>query len=174
MALLLGDSLLRFLPLNDKFNKVFLPGIDCESLSNLICKGEFDQLLQTVSLVIILVGTNDIPLLFPDKVAKRVVSVALVIKARCRHLKVAVAGILPRPGDHGIYSHAIKLCNKEIEAICKDTDNVPLRSYRAFLSFNSLVPRHFHSDGLHLSESGCTLLYRGFLSAIDRHMKGRL
>ena len=173
-TLLLGDSLLRYVPENDKFVKLFFPGIDCVSLSEKISLGELDSHLGVVSLVILLVGTNDVPLSFPDRVANRILSVALALKSRYRTLTVAIAGVLPRPGDNGLYTIATKLCNKRLEAVAVGADVVLLRSYRPFLSFDEPRLSHFEGDGLHLSDAGVRALYRGFLSAIHRHTSGRL
>ena len=59
MALVIGDSLLRHFPDNPKYNVALFPGIDCAGLSHKLSHGELDGLLRNVSLVIILVGTND-------------------------------------------------------------------------------------------------------------------
>ena len=174
MAVVLGDSLLRHLPDNPKFSKVVFPGIDCAALSEEIVNGHLDSVLRNASLIIVLVGTNDIPCNFPRKVAIRVVSIGTLIQARFRGARVALSGILPRPEDKGLYSLAIKQTNKLIEEFCVGTNLVNLRRYKAFLSHNQPTLHHFSIDGLHLSEPGITTLYRQFMSAIDRHTKGQL
>ena len=174
MAVVLGDSLLRHLPDNPKFSKVFFPGIDSAALSGKIVNGDLDNVLANASLIIILVGTNDIPCNLPRKVAIKVVSLGTLIQARFRGTCVALAGILPRPEDEGLYSLAIKQTNKLIEQFCIGTTLVNLRCYRAFLSHNEPTLHHFSLDGLHLSEHGVTTLYRQLMSAIHRHTTGQL
>ena len=168
-TLVLGDSLVRELPDNSKYRKLTFPGIDCRGLSEKISVGELDNSLHGISLVILLVGTNDVPLSFPNRVARRVLSVALVLKGRFRGVSVAIAGILPRLSDDGIYIYATKLCNKNLEKIATGGDIKLLRSYRALLSWDMPRRSHFSADGLHLSEQGIKALYRGFMSAVYAH-----
>ena len=174
-TLILGDSLVRELPDNSKYSKLFYPGIDCRGLSEKISVGELDKYLRSVSLVILLIGTNDVPLSFPDRVARKILSVALVLRGRFRGLTVAIAGIIPRLSDNGIYQYATKFCNKSLEAIVTGDSHIKLlRSYRAFLSWDAPRRSHLSVDGLHLSEQGLKALYRGFMSAIYSHEKTRL
>jgi hypothetical protein len=83
---------------------------------------------------------------FPNNVARKLVSVGLVVQARFRDIVVAIAGILPRPQDEGLYRHATKQCNKIVETICKQTSLIPLCSYKAFLSYDQPELHHFQSD----------------------------
>ena len=167
-VLILGDSLIRHLPDNNLYRKVFYPGINCDELSEKISLGELDHILLDTALVILVIGTNDIPLYFPERVARKISSTALVIKGRKRSITVAVAGILPRPGDNNIYNTATKLCNKSFETLIVGTGILPLRSYRALLNFNTPRLTHYLPDGLHLNAVGIRVLYRGFMSHMHR------
>ena len=170
-ALIVGDSLLRPLPDNPKYSCKFLPGADTLTISERILSGYFDKDLATVSLIILVVGTNDISLSLPWKVAKRVLSLGLLFQARKRGAKVIIASILPRPQDNGLYSIAIKQANQLLEPLCVSSDITFLRINNPFLSHGEPRVDYFLADGLHLSGRGAQALYRGLLSAIDRHNK---
>ena len=170
-TLLIGDSILRHIPRHPKFVVHFFPGIDCQSLLEKVCEGALDDCLKGVSFIIILVGTNDVPFCFPHKVAQKIVSVGCVFKCRKRNIQVAIAGVLPRPADGALYDDATRRTNAILPSLCDRAGLTLLPAFRPFLRNNRPNPEYFVPDGLHLNSKGLTALRRGFLSAIDRHVR---
>ena len=173
-TLIVGDSILRHLPEHSNYKCLFYPGDYCEDLSEKLIAGAFDSYLDHCVLVIILIGTNDISLTLPHKVAHKVVATAQLFLARKPSITVAVTGILPRPGDHSLYNLPVKYTNQLLKPLCESSGIIYLACFRPLLRGGVPRQEYYTSSGLHPSAKGITALYRGFLSAIDRHSKGQL
>ena len=180
--LVIGDSISRRLQASEHFTVAGRGGYSAWECLEDICLGKFDPYIETVSKVVLQLGTNDIPVTKPVNVATIILSCAQALVARNRTLSVIVYGIIPRGQYDNVYGSAIQSTNILLEKQCKVLGLRFLKIFKPFLHYNKIRHEYYERDQLHPNKKGLVSIYRSLCTVAHeqipphclsiRHFKG--
>lgn len=162
--LLLGDSLTRrwedypniFSQYFDK-NRTANFGIGADCIENLrwrIQDGELKGI--NPELVILLIGTNNLPLNSDNEIYQEILNIAEMIQERLPESRLLILGLLPRdPDENGnIFTPRIIKINQKLAQICQTSSIIFKDFSEHFIEDEKTVNRELMPDGLHMGEKG--------------------
>ncbi|XP_053399829.1 uncharacterized protein LOC123529329 isoform X1 [Mercenaria mercenaria] len=168
-VVILGDSIVKFLPPIEGVTVQSFPGATVGKLSFLVSKKRVN--LYDKHFIILHVGTNNIS--NQDSLASMssdFSNLIAAIRTENPSIRIIVSSVLPRPVDHEITESCIKEYNRFLEDIlAADLDFKFIRSYRPFC-FKGSVKRYLFAKldgGLHLNSEGANRLRHFFLRVIS-------
>lgn len=167
-VLVIGDSLLKYLP--EVENKLWLSyrGLTLERLQEKIISGHFDKQIESHSTIIVIVGTNNLKKQEPSKVVHKLIHIQAILKAKKRDLSIVLSGLVPRKDK---WQNRQKETNKLLKVICKKEKIPFFETQKTFLHKNQIRQGVIAGDKLHLTKLGQTLLRQAILNYIDREIK---
>jgi hypothetical protein len=173
-VLVLSDSIGKRLHPSVLFFVRGIGGYTAWDCLNDITHGVLDRHLGESDRVILLLGTNDIPLNIPNHVAQIIVSCAQALVARKRSLEVVICGIIPRAQDNGLYSTAIKAANRCLEKLCACVNVKFIKIFKPFFARSALRADYISKDGLHPSPRGLKCIFNALCDVaqdpVPRHL----
>lgn len=108
--------------------------------------------------VAILIGTNDIKSLSPERFRIKYKALVQIVRARLGSVSIVLLGIPPRPRDHDTHGRKAIRFNVIIKEIAVELGVLHHPLYKACLSHGQPIAKFFLGDGLHLSVTGVKLL----------------
>ena len=169
---IIGDSLLKGIPAEGKrYQTVCYRGLTIERLQDKIIRGILDQNLDSCTVVVIAVGTNNLATLSTDQLISGLLNLVSLIKSRVRGKTVKLCGLLPRLDKDKEHPNvnlnkACRSANKALKRACAQNQIEHIKTYKAFIKNKQIRTHLFVNDGLHLSKSGSLALQRSILSKV--------
>jgi len=133
--------------------------------------GEFDDV--TPSVVVVLIGTNNIGLNTPDDIAAGVEAICSTIHARSPQTRILLLGLLPRGERPNPARDAVGEVNRRIATLEGRHGITYLDIGQAFVSADGTISREVMYDFLHPTAKGYDLWAAAMSSTLDRLLTAR-
>ena len=168
-VLIFGDSLVKYIPQEEKTYKVFATGgLTCKRFIGKLTRGIYDEEIINCRGIIILIGTNDLWNHQPIGIIKELGQIRGLLLSKNRRINVALGTIVPR-ADHlkDKAKETSNLLNKT--AAEKKWKIAPV--HRTFTKKGVIKEGTLGKDGLHLSTQGNALMRNYLLNYVDQNFK---
>ncbi|HEY9062609.1 MAG TPA: GDSL-type esterase/lipase family protein [Pseudobacteroides sp.] len=132
-------------------------GVGMDMIQNLkwrLLNGELEDIQPKI--VVLLIGTNNLPNYNIDEVYQGVEGLVDVIQQKLPHSKIILMGLLPRDPDDACndYISIVTEINAELFKMAKTRNLIFLDIGKEYIIENNRVDRSLMDDGLHLIEPG--------------------
>lgn len=166
---IVSDSMAKYVTGIRHTEVIPFPGININRLTNKIQNG---LLSLDKAFTIIHVGTNDIHSSNIGEILSAFNNLISVIRQKCP-TSILISAILPRPVDHQVTGHKVKLLNIRLKELCQNRQVRYLHTFRPFLK-NGLPIRELFAikdQGLHLNLEGTRRLRQFFINTVAHLLK---
>jgi lysophospholipase L1-like esterase len=176
-VLILSDSILKWVDIEPLATTYAVRGAVIEDLITGVQENWFVRSWETIELVIIHCGTNDVANKKQKYILHQIQYLIHEIKSKNRNIRFILSSILPRPRDFQNTNQIIERVNQVLKIWAGGNHRVHyLPSFRSFLRKAKIRTDQdlYASDGLHLNDRGTTRMARIIRNITSLFYQGRL